>query len=150
MPPISRRIHESIEIPMGPMIDMVFLLLVFFMATARAVKPEADLGLSLPGTVEQDVPVDFPDEQRIHIQADGRIILNDTEIDAPTSHDLPQLRSLLLRFKETCEANKTEALVTLHAEDTATHQRIADVMDAAAAAGIVGLTFATGDDDGGQ
>ncbi len=149
MPPIARRGHDPIEMPMGPMIDMVFLLLVFFMATARAVKPEADLGLSLPGTVEQDAPVDLPDEQRVHILPDGRIVLNDTEIDSPASRDLPQLRAVLGRFKETCAANQTEALVTLHADDAAKHQRIADVMDAAAAAGIVGLTFATdGDDEG--
>lgn len=149
MPPIPRRSHDAIEIPMGPMIDMVFLLLVFFMATARAVKPEADLGFRLPGTVEQEEPVELPDEQRIEIHPDGRIVLNDTEIDAPGSQDLPQLRATLQRFRESCAANKTDALVTLHADDAATHQRIADVMDAAAAAGIVGLTFATeGDDEG--
>lgn len=138
-----RRPHDMVEIPMGPMIDMVFLLLIFFMVSARPVKPEADLGLRLPGTVEQDEPVDLPDEQRVEIRADGQIVLNELPLDSPASQDLPQLRATMARFKETCDANKAEALVTIAAEDEAPHQRIADVMDALAAARITGVTFAT-------
>ena len=36
---------------MGPMIDMVFLLLVFFMVTAKPIKQESHMSLGLPGTV---------------------------------------------------------------------------------------------------
>jgi biopolymer transport protein ExbD len=140
---LRRRPHDMVEIPMGPMIDMVFLLLIFFMVSARPVKPEADLGLRLPGTDAQDEPVDLPDEQRVEVRADGQIVLNDLPLDEPASHDLPQLRATMARFKEACDANKAEALVTIAAEDEAPHQRIADVMDALAAARITGVTFAT-------
>lgn len=138
-----RRRYETVDIPMGPMIDMVFLLLIFFMVTARPTKPEADLGLRLPGTVEQDEPIDLPDEQRVEIRATGQIVLNDLPLDHPTSHELPQLHATMARFKQACDANKTEALVTIAADDDAPHQRIAEVMDALAAAHITGVTFAT-------
>ncbi|MCC6354839.1 MAG: biopolymer transporter ExbD [Verrucomicrobiae bacterium] len=138
-----RRRYDIVEIPMGPMIDMVFLLLVFFMVTARPNKPEADLGLRLPATVEQDEPTDLPDEQRVEVRSGGEVILNDLPLDGPASRDLPQLTATMIRFRQACDANGTEALVTIAAEDDATHQRIADVMDALAAARITGVTFAT-------
>jgi biopolymer transport protein ExbD len=138
-----RRRHEMVDIPMGPMIDMVFLLLIFFMVTARPIKPEADLGLRLPGTVDQDEPVDLPDEQRIEIRAAGQIVLNDLPLDDPGSRDLPQLQATMTRFKQACDANKADAMVTIAADDEAPHQRIADVMDALTAARITGVTFAT-------
>lgn len=141
--PLPRRRYDAVDIPMGPMIDMVFLLLIFFMVTARPVKPEADLGLHLPGTVEQSEPVDMPDEQRIEIRADRQIVLNDLQLDTADSHELPQLQATMIRFKEACDANKTDALVTIAAEDAAPHARIAEVMDALAAAKITGVTFAT-------
>ena len=40
-----KREQPSVEMQMGPMIDMVFLLLVFFMVTAKPIKPEADINL---------------------------------------------------------------------------------------------------------
>jgi biopolymer transport protein ExbD len=124
------------------MIDMVFLLLIFFLVSSKPLKPEADLGMKLPGTVAQEEAIDIPDEQRIKILANGQILLNDMPIDTPQSKDLPQLLSTLTRFKQACKANKSEALVTLDPEDDVVHQRIADVMNICAKADLDGVTFA--------
>ncbi len=133
---------------MGPMIDMVFLLLVFFMVTAKPIKPEADVGIELPGKVEQSESLDLPDEQRIEIQRNGQIVLNGTNLDGPGSTDLPQLRALMRRFKEACDRNKTEAMVTVLADDEARHQRIVDVMNVMAALEITNVTIVTEEEDG--
>lgn len=127
---------------MGPMIDMVFLLLVFFMVTARPVKQESDIDIGLPGTVSQEEAVDIPDEQRILIEESGQIVLNDQPMDSPASRELPSLLATLVRFKESADANKSEALITIDAADQAHHQRIVDVLNTCAKAGIVGVTFA--------
>jgi biopolymer transport protein ExbD len=139
---IRRKDLQAVEMQMGPMIDMVFLLLVFFMVTAKPVKQESEIDIGLPGTVAQEESVDIPDEQRITIQGDGQIVLNDQPMDKPTSRDLPTLLATLLRFKESADANKSEALVTIDANDDAKHQRIVDVLNACAKAGISGVTFA--------
>ncbi len=131
---------------MSPMIDMVFLLLVFFLVSSKPIKPEADVGLSLPGTVAQEEVLELPDEQRILIRADGQVILNEMLMDAPLSKELPQLLATLKRFKEAVEANQAEAMITLDAEDEVPHQRIVDVMHTCALAGIKGITFATEDE----
>ncbi len=146
---MRRRIeHPQIELQIAPMIDVCFLLLFFYILTSKPVKPEADLGLKLPGTVAQEEAVDIPDEQRIEIQADGRIVLNDLPVCAPEDRELAALRKTLVRFKESCRANKTEALVTLAPADEVPHQRIIDVMNTCAFAEIDGVTFAGDGEDG--
>ena len=127
---------------MGPMIDMVFLLLVFFMVTAKPIKQESDINLGLPGTISQEEAVEIPDEQRISIQPTGQVVLNEMLMDSPTSTALPTLLSTLVRFKESADANKSEALITIDADDEASHQRIVDVLNTCAKAGISGVTFA--------
>lgn len=139
---IKRKDVQTVEIQMGPMIDMVFLLLVFFMVTAKPIKQESDINIGLPGTVAQEETVDIPDEQRITIRSDGQVILNDQPMDNPTSAELPTLLATLKRFKESSDANKSEALITIDAEDGAIHQRIVAVLNVCAKAEITGVTFA--------
>ena len=139
---LRRKDVQTVEMQMGPMIDMVFLLLVFFMVTAKPIKQESDINLGLPGTVSQDETVDIPDEQRITIRADGQIILNDQPMDSPTNEELPTLLATLTRFKESADANKSEALITIQADDGAKHQRIVNVLNVCAKAKITGVTFA--------
>ena len=138
---IRRRDQQLVEMQMGPMIDMVFLLLVFFMVTARPVKQESDISLGLPGTVAQEEVLDLPDEQRIRIGDDGSIVLNDSTFGEPGDEKLESLVATLKRFKEAADANKSEALVTLDAADGTNHQRIVDVLNACARADITGVTF---------
>lgn len=139
---LRRKEVQAVEMQMGPMIDMVFLLLVFFMVTAKPVKQESDINIGLPGTISQEETVDIPDEQRITIKMDGQVILNDQPMDAPGNPELPSLVGTLKRFKESADANKSEALVTIDAEDGANHQRIVEVLNACAKASITGVTFA--------
>jgi biopolymer transport protein ExbD len=138
---LRRRDTQTVEMQMGPMIDMVFLLLVFFMVTAKPIKQESDIDIGLPGTVAQEESLDIPDEQKIIIQADGQVVLNDLPMDSPGRRELPALVATLIRFRESAEANKSEALVTIDADDEASHQRIIDVLNACAQAEINGVTF---------
>ncbi len=132
---------------MGPMIDLVFLLLVFFMVTAKPIKQESDISLGLPGTVAAEEAVDLPDEQRIRIEDDGSIVLNDSVLAPAADTNLKELVAILQRFKESSEANKSEALVTLDAADGTNHQRIVDVLNACARADITGVTFSDSADE---
>jgi biopolymer transport protein ExbD len=139
---IRRKDVQTVEMQMGPMIDMVFLLLVFFMVSAKPIKQESDINIGLPGTVAQEEALDIPDEQRIQIEPNGQILLNDQPMDSPQSAELPTLLGTLKRFKESADSNKTEALITIDADDAANHQRIVQVLNACAQAKITGVTFA--------
>jgi biopolymer transport protein ExbD len=143
-----RRIeHPQIELQIAPMIDVCFLLLFFYILTSKPVKQEADMSMTLPGTVSQDQALEIPDEQRVVIQDNGQIVLNDLPLDQPQSKELPSLLSTLTRFKESCKANKTDAMVTIDVSDNAIHQRVVDVLNVCAQAEISGVTFAGATED---
>ena len=143
-----KRQYEAVEMQMGPMIDMVFLLLVLFMVTAKPIKQESDLGMGLPGTVPQEESVDLPDEQRIEIRPDGQVVLNDLELDSPQSQNLPELLATLKRFKEAADANKSDPLITIAPHDDVEHQRVVDVLGACGVAELTNVTFASGGSGG--
>ena len=135
---------EEPELSMAPLIDMTFLLLIYFICTCSLVMPEADLGIRLPGMVAQATTVDMPDEQMIEVRGNGQVFLNDREFDAPSSQDLPELLRTLRQYKASSEAAGNQALITIWADDQTPHQRVADVMNACAAARIKHISFAGG------
>ena len=68
-------------------------------------------------------------------------------MDHPQNRDLPALLKTLARFKEAADANRSEALVTVDAADGSHHERIVDVLDVCARAGIQGVTFAASEEE---
>jgi len=125
----------------APMIDVVFLLLIYFMVGATLQKQEADIAFQLPGVVEQTEPINLPDEQIIEITESGQVVVNEFPYDAPESPRLLELAGMLSRFKEASVANKIEPLVTISPHDSAQHQTIVRVMDACSIAGIASVNF---------
>jgi len=137
-----RNIHEeNLQFQIAPMIDIIFILILFFMCSAGAVKTENHLASSLPGTASPDSAVDIPDEQVIQITNDGHVLLNDQEFDASGTHRMPELRVTLQRFLQSARASKTEAMVTISPEPYANYQRVIDVMNACAASQIKNVSF---------
>ncbi len=138
---------EEPELSISPLIDMTFLLLVYFICTCSLEKPEADLSIRLPGMVAQATTVDMPDEQIIEVRENGQVFLNDKEYDNSASQDLPELQTVLRQYKAASEASGNQALVTIWADDKSMHQRVVDVLNACAAAKIKDVSFAGGGGD---
>lgn len=147
----SKRRHRrsgSSEINLGfqiaPMIDVVFVILLYFMVMAGKVKKENAHNTKLPGT-EPAPNVTLPDEVAIQIDESGQVYLNEDPNDSPTSTDLTELRGNLRRIKE--GSGDTPILVTIYSEDSVKYSRMIDVCDALSAARINNnITFqASGD-----
>ena len=68
---VDELMREKVGLQIAPLIDVVFLLLIYFMVSAQLKRPEADLGLSLPGSVAVTTQLVMPDEQIIVIDAAG-------------------------------------------------------------------------------
>ena len=134
-------------VDMTPMIDCVFLLLVFFMVSTTFNKRGADISFALPGTAAQSDAVEIPDEQIIQITEAGNVFLNDLEYDKPTDPDMPELVKTLTLFRQTAEANQVPAMITIAPEDNVKQQRVVDVLNACTAAKIANVTFAVGGED---
>ncbi len=131
----------------APMLDVMFVLMLFFMVMASTVKVERELNSRLPGSAEVNESMDFPDEQIISITNSGEILLNDDPIESPGNNDLPALKGTLKRLKENADAAKTEMLVTIVSEQDAVYRRIVDVLDSLAACQITSVTFTTTDEE---
>jgi biopolymer transport protein ExbD len=131
----------------APMIDVVFVIMLFFMVMAGAVKVEKEINTQLPGTAETQAPTDFVDEQIITISDVGEVALNDEILDSPKSKELPQLTGALMRLKQTSDAAKSPTIVTIISDPEAKYSRTVDVLDALSVANIGAVTFTVGEEE---
>jgi biopolymer transport protein ExbD len=116
----------------APMLDILFVLLLFFMVSAGAQKHEATLTTQLPGgTPGAQVPL------QVGIDADGQVNVSGAPVDTPTDATLPQLEAQL---KGIVAANPKQPIVVSPTRSTR-HQRVVDVLNACAAAGVKNLAF---------
>lgn len=124
----------------APMIDVVFVIMLFFMVMAGAVKVETELNQRLPGSVETGGSVEFTDEVIINLPEQGEVLLNDEPMDPPGQRQMPKLTATLMRLKQASDAAKSPVLVTIVSEPEAKYARLIDTLDALAAAGITNVT----------
>lgn len=127
------------------LIDVCFLLLIYFIVTSTIKPRETDLGLGLPGSNTRD---DQPElaPMLISIQSSGAIYTGDSVsqqvMDTDSgSRDLPLLTSQLELYKNAADAAGEKPLVQLNASPDATTQRVVDVLNALAGKGIDSITF---------
>lgn len=130
----------------APLVDVVFVILVFFMALAAQIKIEQILATKLPGTAIADGPVEFYDEQIIAIASDGEVMLNDEPYDNPLTKTLPELRANLMRLQQMSDAANTKLVVTIISDEDSLYDRTIDVLNALAAAGVTNVSFTVSSD----
>lgn len=133
--------NKKAELQIAPLIDVVFLLLIYFMVTASLVKQEADLSFMLPAKVLSTAPVVLPIEVMIEVNDGGDISING--IVFGQAGRLDDLIYELTSYKEAADASKSEFIVNILPTDKALHGRIVKVMDACAAANVKNLSFST-------
>ena len=131
----------------APMIDVVFVIMLFFMVMASNVKVERELKTSLPGITTAAAPEDMPDEIIIEIAEDDTVVMNEEEFDGAQDTRLPLLTNNLIRLKKDADARGSKVLVTLQTEEQAKYKRIIDVMNALAKAKIANVTFTVGSEE---
>jgi biopolymer transport protein ExbD len=141
----SSEVHLGFQI--APMIDVVFVIMLYFMVMAGAVKVENAHNTKLPGKVEASTATTTPDEISIRIEDDGQIYLNEDPLDTPESKNLPELAGNLSQLRESSESSKSEVLVTIYANEQAKYTRIVDTLDALSRAKISNVSFQAGSPD---
>ena len=118
------------EISMAPLVDIVFLLLIFFMVTT--VFPDSD-GLLIEKPASENAAPMSGDQIIIKLDREGAAYFNGQPV---TTDDIK-------RMLETELAIKPESAVTIHADRLATTESLIDVIDAAKAGGAKQLGIAT-------
>ena len=136
-----RRAGDVPEIQMAPMIDCVFLMLVYFMTTSSLEKSEADLVCPVGQAGLMSDPLAAVDEQRLQINAEGVVLWNGSRFGLLDSDEIRALVNRLSAFRGTCEASGSEPSLRLHPEKDAPHQAIVSLLDSISEAGIETIHF---------
>lgn len=140
--------NVNLGFQIAPMIDVVFVIMLFFMVMAGAVKVEHELKIALPGsTPPQAAEVELPDEITIAIGEDGSVTMNEEEFDTPADKKLPRLTNDLIKLKKDADARGSKVLITLQTEEQTKYERIIDVLNALARAQIANITFTVGSEE---
>ncbi len=77
---VEREIDEQPEVQMGPLIDCVFLLLIFFLVVAITKKTIRDLDIQLPDAISAEEAKPKDDNLVIRVTQDGRVFLGYDEM----------------------------------------------------------------------
>ncbi len=130
---LRARHRPSPELNLTPLIDVVFLLLIFFMVSTTFDK-EARIRVDLPEAATQDEPVQ-DDALEITVDASGRYFVNQREVVNTETETLK-------RAIDKVSGARRDLPVIINADARATHQAVIKVMDAASQLGFLHMTFA--------
>ncbi len=130
----------KLELQIAPLIDVVFLLLIYFMVTAALIKKEGDISFILPANIATNDIVDIPVEVLIEITSDGSVQVEGMRFSRE-DRSLKELVSQLRGLQAIAQSQQSPFFVNILPNQDSLHFRIIDVMDACAAAGVKSLSF---------
>lgn len=137
------------EVDLTPMIDVTFLLLIYFMVTTMLKQPESELSIQLPGK-PQSSDVTPMDMLKVRIGDEGEVYLNGSEIEDGFDLLMPDLVANLKTQKgmrdqliNSGAKSKEEAELKIEIESSgiAEHQAAVSVLNACSSAGVNKVTF---------
>ena len=126
--------REEPEINLIPLIDLFLVIIIFLMVTTTYSK-FAELQITLPTADATQAP-QRPAEIDVAVTQDGRYTIDGRQVAARDSNGLADA----IRASA---ASRKDPVIVINADAQATHQAVVNVMEAARAAQIAQITFAT-------
>jgi biopolymer transport protein ExbD len=134
---VSRRRRHKVEaedkseIDLTPMLDVVFIMLIFFIVTASFIK-EKSLGVNVPENDQEDVPVTQDNKNiLIQVKSSDEIFIDARRVDERA------VRSLIAQKK--AENPEAAVIVRMHEESRA--ETYVTIADSAREAGIYNVSL---------
>ncbi len=127
----GKRKREPVRLDLTPMVDVVFLLLIFFMISTTFVETSG-LSINLPQSSSVQSQQE-PEEFKVYLSKQGGIEVEGSELS------LEQYRSRL----QALGADVGKMVYMLHADKDALHGRVVEVMDMARSAGFTRMAIIT-------
>ncbi|HEY5792828.1 MAG TPA: biopolymer transporter ExbD [Chthoniobacterales bacterium] len=126
-----RVVHEEVGLQIAPMIDVVLLLLFFFMLSGKLTKDAKLMDIQMPTAVSAQVPKDMGDRDVVNIDEKGQLFSGDQAVTAKelTAH-------LKERFK-----NFPPLKLYVRADSRTPAKKIKEVMKIASEAGAIEVVF---------
>jgi len=130
----KRQPREELELNLTPLIDVVFLLLIFFMVSTTFQK-ESEISLQLPKAAESS-DENNADSIEVVINAAGRFYVNDQEL---VKSDAESVQAALYKITD----GNRDIPLTIRADAQTPHQAVVTAMDAAGQLGMLRMSIAT-------
>ncbi len=130
----ARRVRPEVEVNVTALIDVVFLLLIFFMVSTTFTK-ETHLTIDLPEASADPMRV-VSQQLEITVNRSGEYAINDVAL---LKSDIETLKSAIVRVA----AGNTTLPLVITADSATTHQAVVTVMDAAGQLGFTHLSITT-------
>jgi biopolymer transport protein ExbD len=137
--PIKTFQDEQPSINLTPMIDIVFLLIIFFMVGTEFVELERELVVDVPRVSEGDTLTAAPEKRVVNVYRDGRVALDNQAMT------VDQLKSEL----RAARSQYAGLGVIVRGDAEGAFQNVASVLDACRQAGIaeMGISVKLGGQD---
>ncbi len=128
------RRKDDVELNVTSFIDVVLLLLIFFMVSTTFGK-KSEISITLPEAT--DAPVSqVPDTINITLDSQGRVFVNEAPLVNAQSNTIREaIRGVA--------SGLTDPVVIINADAETTHQAVVRVMDAARQLSLNRITFST-------
>ncbi|RLJ17720.1 biopolymer transporter ExbD [bacterium endosymbiont of Escarpia laminata] len=124
---------KAIEVDITPLIDVVFLLLIFFMVSTTFDR-ETQIKVELPEAAGEEAQT-TADMLDITIDASGTFYVNQQEV---INTEIETLKKAIIK----AAGGKKDLPVIINADAKTPHQSVMTVMDAASQLGFLHMTFA--------
>jgi len=125
--------RDDVNLDITPLIDVVFLLLIFFMVSTTF-EHNSEINITLPEASEE-VTQAKPDAINIAIDQQGNVYINDKLL---LNNRLQTIKNALSQ----ASVGLNEPPIIIRADAKATHQSVIRVMDAARQLDLIKITFA--------
>jgi biopolymer transport protein ExbD len=134
------------ELDISSLIDVCFLLLIYFIVTSTISRRETDLNMQLPSPSAPSSDQAKIDPLFIKVNDKGVILTGtgtgEQQLDSDTSsREVPLLDSQLQLYSSAARSAGNNPLVQIYVDPSSSQQRVIDVLNALAAAEITSVTF---------
>jgi biopolymer transport protein ExbD len=85
--PLKTQRDENVSMNLTPMVDVLFLLIIFFMVGTKFADMERQFDVELPEAAEAAPLTNPPQEIIVNVYADGRLVVDQEEIKLPALRD---------------------------------------------------------------
>ena len=129
----SRAVPVHPGIQLAPLVDVLLLLLIFFLLTWNAARNENELDVKVPkasAAKEKTAPIG---DVVVNVKADGNVIVNRRTL---TPQDLTDLLKGLVQLN-------AEQAVVIRGDEAGAYRNIVNVLNICTQAGVTNVAFAT-------
>jgi biopolymer transport protein ExbD len=129
----SRAAIQHPGIQLAPLVDVLMLLLIFFLLTWNAARNENELDIKVPKATAAKEKAAPPGDVVVNVKSDGTVVVNRRTMSGPELSNL--LQSLVKLYPD--------QTVVIRGDEAGAYKNVVNVLNICSEAGITNVAFAT-------